>query len=127
VEEPTIIKSKKGTTDPEFDKEHAHCSFFDMKGFVHRGVVLPTTNVNSDFYCDVLRRLRENTRQKRPELWRSHNWVLHHDNASAHTSLKSTEFVLQNTMIIVPHPPFSPDLAPCDFALFLKLKMNLKG
>jgi hypothetical protein len=30
-------------------------------------------------------------------------------------------------MVIVPLPPNSPDLAPCDFALFLKLKMKLKG
>ena len=28
---------------------------------------------------------------------------------------------------IVPHPPFSPDLAPCDFWLFPKLKENLRG
>jgi hypothetical protein len=30
-------------------------------------------------------------------------------------------------MVIIPHPPYSPDLAPCDFALFPKLKMKLKG
>jgi hypothetical protein len=30
-------------------------------------------------------------------------------------------------MVIVSHPPYSPDLAPCDFALFPKLKMKLKG
>jgi hypothetical protein len=30
-------------------------------------------------------------------------------------------------MVIVPHPPYSPDLAPCDFALFPKLKMKQKG
>jgi histone-lysine N-methyltransferase SETMAR len=30
-------------------------------------------------------------------------------------------------IIIVPHPPYSPDLAPYDFALFAKLKMKLKG
>jgi hypothetical protein len=30
-------------------------------------------------------------------------------------------------MVIVPHPPSSPDLAPCDFTLFPKLKMKLKG
>jgi hypothetical protein len=29
-------------------------------------------------------------------------------------------------MVIVPHPPYSPDLAPCDFAFFPKLKMKLK-
>ena len=27
----------------------------------------------------------------------------------------------------VPHPPYSPDLAPCDFWLFLKLKEKLRG
>jgi histone-lysine N-methyltransferase SETMAR len=30
-------------------------------------------------------------------------------------------------MVIVPHPPYSSDLAPCDFASFPKLKMKLKG
>jgi hypothetical protein len=30
-------------------------------------------------------------------------------------------------MVIVAHPPYSPNLAPCDFALFSKLKMKLKG
>jgi hypothetical protein len=49
------------------------------------------------------------------------------DNASAHTSLKTTEFVTNNNMGIVPHPPDSPDIAPCDFAVFLKLKLKLKG
>ena len=27
----------------------------------------------------------------------------------------------------VPHPPYSPDLALCDFCLFHKLKENLRG
>ena len=27
----------------------------------------------------------------------------------------------------VPHPPYSPDLAPCDFCSFLKLKEKLRG
>jgi hypothetical protein len=30
-------------------------------------------------------------------------------------------------MVIVSHPPYLPDVAPCDFTLFLKLKMKLKG
>jgi hypothetical protein len=29
-------------------------------------------------------------------------------------------------MVIIPHPPYSRNLAPCDFALFPKLKMKLK-
>jgi hypothetical protein len=45
----------------------------------------------------------------------------------AHTSLKTTEFVTNNNMIIVTHPPYSPALAPCDLALFPKFKIKLKG
>jgi transposase len=63
---------------------------------------------------------------EKPEIWRNHNWLLHHDNAPAHTSLKTTEFVTNNNMVIVPRPPSSPDLASCDFAFFPKLKMKLK-
>jgi transposase len=101
--------------------------FFDVKGIVHHEFVPPNTTVNSDFYCDVLKRLTENVQRKRPKLWHNHNWLLHHDNAPAHTSLKTIGFVTNNNMFIVPHPPYSPDLATCDFDLFPKLKMKLRG
>jgi hypothetical protein len=42
-------------------------------------------------------------------------------------SLTTAEFVTNNNMIIVPHPPYSPDLPSCDFVLFPKMKMKLKG
>jgi len=29
--------------------------------------------------------------------------------------------------MVCPHPPYSPDLAPCDFWLFPKVKMTMKG
>jgi transposase len=64
---------------------------------------------------------------KKTKLCCNHNWLLHHDNVAAHTSLKTADFVTNNNMVIVPHPPYSPDLAPCDFTLFPKLKMKLKG
>jgi hypothetical protein len=37
------------------------------------------------------------------------------------------QFVTNNNLVIIPHPPYRQDLALCDFALFLKLKMKLKG
>jgi hypothetical protein len=30
-------------------------------------------------------------------------------------------------MAVNPHPPFSTDLAPCDFFLFPKMKLKAKG
>jgi hypothetical protein len=64
--------------------------------------------------------------RKRPELRRNHNWLLHHDNAPGNTSLKTTEFVTNNNMVIIPQPPYSLNLAPCDFTLFPKFKVKLK-
>lgn len=53
--------------------------------------------------------------------------LLHHDNASAHTAAASLDFLQENSMQLVTHPPYSPDLAPCDFFLFPRLKKQLKG
>jgi len=36
------------------------------------------------------------------------------------------EFLAKNNVTTLPHPPYSPDLAPCDFFLFLKLKTHFK-
>jgi hypothetical protein len=37
------------------------------------------------------------------------------------------EFLAKNKMAVVPHAPYSPDVAPCDFFLFSKMKIKLKG
>jgi hypothetical protein len=109
-----------------FGVQQGACSlfFFYVKGIIHCEFVPPNTSVNSDFYCNIPRCLRENVPCERPELWCNHNWLLHHKN---HKSLKTTEFATNNNMVIIPHPPYSPDLAPCVFALFPELKMKLKG
>jgi len=49
------------------------------------------------------------------------------DNAPAHAALLTRRFLTDNNMTVVPHPPYSPDLATSDFFLFPKLKMKLKG
>ena len=54
-------------------------------------------------------------------------WLLHHSNSPAHTSLLVRNFLANNNTVIMPQPPYSPDLAPCDFLLFPKLKRPMKG
>jgi len=55
------------------------------------------------------------------------DWVLHHDNAPAHTAPSFREFLAKRNIPVLPHPPYSPDLDPCDFYLFSMLKLKLKG
>jgi transposase len=53
--------------------------------------------------------------------------VMHHDNAPCHAALSVREFLAKYRILVVLHPPYSPDLAPCDFFLFPRLKSTLKG
>lgn len=101
--------------------------FFDMKGVVHMEFVPPGQTVNQTFYLGVLRRLRNSVRQKRPDLWQTGDWFIHHDNAPAHTAISVSQFLVKNSMVSLPHAPYSPDLAPCDFFLFPRMKRGMKG
>ena len=65
-------------------------------------------------------------RQKRKDSWAGKTWILHHDDTPAHTSLSMKQFLVSKEIITLDHPPYSPDLASCDFFLFPKLKI-LKG
>ena len=81
----------------------------------------------SESACEVLLRLREKVRRHRPQLWREQTWLLHHDNALSHTSVLIHQFLAKNKIAVIPHPPYSSDLAPCDFFLSPKMKLKLKG
>ena len=77
--------------------------FFDQEGIVHREFVPHGMTINADFYCDVLRRLRENVRRKRPQKWQNQNLIIHQDNAPAHRSFKVSQFLAKNNMTVIPH------------------------
>jgi hypothetical protein len=76
--------------------------------------------VNFGFYWEVLWRLRENVPRRRPEIWRERTWLLHHENDPSHTSVLIQLFMTKHKMAVIRHPPYSRDLAPCDFFFFSK-------
>ena len=74
------------------------------------------------YYTEVLREFRKRFRQKRPALFKSGQWHFHQDNAPVHNSIFVTDYLSKMGIKTVPQPPCSPDLAPCDFWLFPKLR-----
>jgi transposase len=101
--------------------------FFDIRGIVHTQLASEGQTMNAEFYCNVLHCLREDIRRKRPALWRAGDWLLHADNAPSHRALVMREFLAHSSIMTYLHPPYSPDLAPCDFFLYPKMKLQLKG
>jgi len=92
--------------------------FFDCHGIVHHKFAPEGKTVNAAFYVEVLKRLRDRVRRVRPELWEGRRWILHQDNAPAHSSFIMREFLARNSIPVLGHPPYSPDLAPCNFSCF---------
>ena len=95
-----------------------HMIFFYRDSLVYDHAVPRHTTVTSSYYSNVLRSsLLRHLRMKRPGKVET-GWVLHHDNAPAHTARLTQECLRELNVNVLPHPPYSPDLAPCDFWLF---------
>jgi len=102
-------------------------TFFDSKGIIHKGFVPSGQTITGEYYVIVLNRLISRIRRICPEYQDESSWCLLHDNAPSHNLLIVRRFLVKNRVCVLNHPPYSPDLAPCDFALFSKLKMKLQG
>ncbi len=106
--------------------------FHDAYGVLLAEFLPQGETIDADFYCAVLSRLKERIRRKRPGLWErdqdgDRTFWLHQDNATPHTTMPTLAFFGESGINLVPHPPYSPDLAPCDFALFPHLKKQLRA
>ena len=96
--------------------------FFDSTGMIYMQWVPTGQTVNKEYYAEVLRGFRKRFRRKRPALFKSGQWYFHLYNAPVHNSILVTNYLTKMGIKTVPHPPYSPYLAPNDFWLFPKLR-----
>ena len=73
-------------------------------------------------YVEVLREFRKRCRRKWPALFKSDQWHFQQDNTPVHNSILVIDYLTKMGIKTLPQPPYSPDLAPCDFWLFPKLR-----
>ena len=82
--------------------------------------------INGAYYAAELWRLhQEIARKRRGKLTRC--VLLLQYNAPAHTSQVAMTAATECGFEVLPHPPYSPDMASSDLYLFPKLKSNLRG
>lgn len=98
--------------------------FFGITGHVATVPLEERRTVNSEWYTTiclpkVFSEIRKTNTRRRI--------ILHHDNASSHTSHQTSDFLSTQHIELMGHPPYSPDLAPNDFFLFPSVKNKLRG
>lgn len=100
--------------------------FWDRKGVLLVDFLTRGDTINAAAYCETLQKLRRAIQNKRRGML-SAGVVLLHDNARPHTANRTQDLITSFGWEQLDHPPYSPDLAPSDYHLFLHLKKHLAG
>ena len=71
-------------------------------------------------------RLSRALKERRPQYEQRHDKViLQHDNARPHVARPVKTYLETLTWEVLPHPPYSPDIAPYDYHLFRSMTHGL--
>jgi histone-lysine N-methyltransferase SETMAR len=116
---------KKAKTVPSAGKVMATV-FWDSHGIIHIDYLEKGKTITGAYYSALLDRFDSDLKEKRPHLVKK-KILFHHDNALAHSSGIVAAKLHELRYELLPHPPYSPDLAPCDYFLFPNLKKSLAG
>lgn len=100
--------------------------FWDARGIIHIDYLEKGKTITGQYYANLLQRLSKEVKIKRPHLAKK-KILFHHDNAPSHTSIVAMAKINDLKFELMPHPPYSPDLAPSDYFLFPNLKKWLGG
>src|ERR1051325_7851624 len=100
--------------------------FWDKDGILLIDYMPHKTTITGKYYADLLVQLRAAIKEKRRGKL-ARGVMLLQDNAPVHTSHIAQASLRECKFVQVPHPPYSPDLAPSAFFLFPNLKKHLRG
>ena len=122
---PGSPRPKKFKTQPSAGKVMATV-FWDAKGIIMLDFLPKRSTITGVYYAKLLDQLRTSIREKRRGKL-SKGVLLQQDNARVHTCKVVMDAVERNGYELIPHPAYSPDLAPSDFLLFPNLKKDIRG
>ena len=122
VEACRLSQTQEGQTEQIHPHTFDYPFFFDSTGMIYLHWVPTGQTVNKEYYVEVVREFSKRFHRKRPALFKSVQWHFHQDNAPVHKSILVTDYLSKMGIKTVPHPPYSLDLAPCDFWLLPKLR-----
>ncbi|CAM4761217.1 unnamed protein product [Rotaria magnacalcarata] len=96
--------------------------WWDFEGIIYWELLRPNTTIDSKLYCQQLQNLKLVIQANRSERRKVR---LLHDNVKPQTSKFTRQKLEELWWEVLPHPPYSPDLAPSDYHLFRSLRNHL--
>ena len=115
---------KQGYISAAYSKAELHgrkvmlCVWYDHHNIIHFEFLNCNQTLNADLYSQQVQCVHVNLLRKRPALVSRRDIVLFHDNTRLHSARITQRRILDLNWSVLPHPPYSPDLASSDFHLF---------
>ena len=100
--------------------------FWDSAGILLIDWLPEKRSITADYYCELLIRLKESIKNERRGKW-TRGVLLLHDNARPHTAARTQATIRELGFNQLPHPAYSPDLAPSDYWLFGEMAKQVRG
>ena len=100
--------------------------FCNIQGVILNHFVPLKTTVTGHYYTIVLKSELFSAIKRKGLQLQSSEILLHIDNVPSHNDHVVLDTVKELDLELLPHPPYSQDLAICDFWLFLNLKNRQK-
>jgi histone-lysine N-methyltransferase SETMAR len=100
------------------------CIWWTVQGPLHWELLPIGTTIDADVYSTQLKNLKKKVDSS---AFGRHKVYFQHDNARPHVARKVVSELTRFGWTILPHPPYSPDLAPSDYCLFSDLQRHLQG
>lgn len=95
------------------------CIWWDQLGVIYWELLKPNETITGEVYRRQLMRLKEAMQRERPIFRNRHDKIiLQHDNARPHVAAVVKTYLEGQNWEALPHPPYSPDIAPSDYHLF---------
>ena len=111
-----------------FSRKAMLCVWWNFEGIIHFELVPNNRAIDAELYSTQLERMHTALAKKYPALVNRKRVLLQQDNASPHTARRTKEKIRELESIeLLPHPAYSPDLAPSDFHLFRSMAHFLRG
>ncbi|XP_054158390.1 histone-lysine N-methyltransferase SETMAR-like [Oppia nitens] len=103
------------------------CIWWCTKGVAHWELLDIGQTLDSIVYCRQLEDLQTSLLRKYRNLVKRSGVMFHQDNARPHVSNITRQKLETLEWEVMPHPPYSPDIAPSDYHLFRSLQHFLDG
>ncbi|UYV68879.1 hypothetical protein LAZ67_6001426 [Cordylochernes scorpioides] len=102
------------------------CIWWDQLGVIYYELLQPNETITGERYQQQLMRLSRALKIKRPLYAKRHDKVIYqHDNALPHVAKVVKETLEALQWDVLPHPLYSPDIAPSDYHMFRSMTHGL--